>query len=93
MKTQEAYNQYLVNAQNEANFTETVIWALFIVLVVVPLVALCICIPFVIYNQPRCPSCGSRRLRDGFTTTKKDGLAVMEPVIVCKRCHRESPQL
>lgn len=92
METQIAYEQYLINAQNENNFMLTILWLLFISFVIAPIVLALIGVPVMFLRQPRCPDCGSRRLKTVMKKIPFHNTTTLESFTVCASCEHESQE-
>lgn len=89
MKTQEAYQLYLVQAQQNADYQNTILWILFTMLVIAPILLVIIYIPIVFFTRPKCPNCGSRRRSSVVNITKGGGIITTEGFIYCRRCKQQ----
>tara|TARA_B100001250_G_C19317412_1_gene578960 strand:+ start:110 stop:385 length:276 start_codon:yes stop_codon:yes gene_type:complete len=90
METYEAHAEYILSAQRDAEFQSTVLWVLFTLFVIAPIVWLIIYIPIAIARQPKCPNGhGSRFMEEKWKKVKEGNITSMERVIVCRECGEE----
>ena len=89
MNTQTAYHEYLVTAQQNADYMNTLLWIFFVFVVIAPLLLVLIYIPVAIFSQPKCPNCGSRKAGLGFQVTKAGDTTTSKRVHICTKCKTE----
>ena len=90
MKTEQAYLLYQSQAQQNANFENTLLWIFFVLFVIAPIMLILIYIPVAIYRQPKCPNCGGRRMKAAFRVEKRGDVTTSTRISVCRNCGHET---
>lgn len=89
METQEAYQAYLINANAQADYMNTLLWLLFIFTVLAPITAFVIYLVYKLATIRKCPLCSSKRTVTGVLSINEDNRTITKPVTICLSCGHE----
>jgi len=81
MDTLQAYNQSLVLAQEQANYNNTILWILFAIFVITPILFIVVYVPVALIvnsGKIKCPNCGAIKRKVVTEITKDGGRTVSE---------------
>lgn len=86
MNTHDAYQIYRAQAQNNANYQSTILWILFTILVLAPLLVGFAYVIVGVLTIKRCPKCHKTKILDGIQTKKNGDSNIAQPIKICANC-------
>jgi hypothetical protein len=86
METRTVYQEYLVMAQQNADYMNTLLWIFFVLVIIAPTILAIIVVIVGLISRPKCPNCGYYKTRAGFKTVKNADTTISEALHICERC-------